>query len=327
MKRNRFFYALAILTAVILVAFGVGHGLMRHIEGQAVERDSAVLLYIEPGWSVRDVAREAESLGLVRHAWHFRLISRWKSADRFLFAGEYEIAPDANLGALLAQIRNQKTYKRRLVVPEGASVREVEEILASSFGLDMTGFQQPPEGSLLPETYFYERGDKAVQLISRMQDAMTTSLDAIWATRASDLPFYSVDEALILASIIEKETAVPSERRQVAAVFINRLKKNMRLQTDPTVIYGITNGLPLGRALTRSDLQTDTPYNTYRRRGLPPTAIANPGRASIEAAVNPAAVSYLYFVADGTGGHAFADTLEEHNRNVARWRQIQKDTR
>lgn len=327
MKRNRFFSAFTILAAIMLLAFGIGHGLMRYIESQVIERDAAVLLYIEPGWTVRDVAKAAESLNLVKESWHFRLISRWKSADRFLFAGEYEITPDSSLRDVLEQIRSQQTYKRRLVIPEGASVREVEEIFSNSFGLDMSGFQLPLEGSLLPETYFYERGTSANQLISRMQTAMTASLDTLWAVRAGDLPFYSADEALVLASIIEKETAVPKERRQVAAVFVNRLKRNMRLQTDPTVIYGITHGVPLGRPLSRSDLQTDTPYNTYLHRGLPPTPIANPGRASIEAALNPAVVSYLYFVADGTGGHAFATTLDEHNRNVARWRQIQKETR
>ena len=327
MKRNRFFNAFAILIAVAALAFGTGFGAMRQIQGHVIQRESPVLLYIEPGWTVRDVARAAKRLNLVRHEWHFRLVSRWRSTDRLLFAGEYEVSPGASLADVMTQIMYQRTHKRKLVVPEGTSVREVAAIMEGSFGLDMAGFQLPAEGSLLPDTYFYERGTTANQLIFRMQDAMMASLDELWSARAGDLPFYSTEDALVLASIIEKETAVPEERRQVAAVFVNRLKKNMRLQTDPTVIYGITHGLPLGRALTRSDLQTDTPYNTYRHRGLPPTPIANPGRASIEAALNPATVSYLYFVADGTGGHAFAVTLDEHNRNVARWRQIQKQVR
>ena len=326
MMQSRFFCGLLAFVAAVLIAFGTGHGLMRQIESRVVARDAPVLLYIEPGWTVRDVAAAAKEIGLVKQAWHFRLISRWKSADRFLFAGEYEIPVGADLASVLDQIRNQRTFKRRVVVPEGASVLEVKNILENSFGLDMEGFQLPPEGSLLPETYFYERGDTAPQLIERMQTAMSVALDEFWMMRVAGLPLSSPEEAVVLASIIEKETAISSERRQVAAVFINRLNKNMRLQTDPTVIYGLTRGLPLGRALTRADLRSDTDFNTYRLAGLPPTPIANPGIASLEAALNPAAVSYLYFVADGSGGHAFADTLEEHNRNVARWRQIQKGT-
>ncbi len=326
MMQSRFFCGLIALVAAVLITFGTGHGLMRQIESRVVARDTPVLLYIEPGWTVRDVAAAAKEIELVKQAWHFRLLSRWKSADRFLFAGEYEIPVGADLASVLDQIRNQRTFKRRVVVPEGASVVEVKNILENSFGLDMTGFQLPPEGSLLPETYFYERGDTAPQLIERMQTAMSVALDEFWMMRVAGLPLSSPEEAVVLASIIEKETAISSERRQVAAVFINRLNKNMRLQTDPTVIYGLTRGLPLGRALTRADLRSDTDFNTYRLAGLPPTPIANPGIASLEAALNPAAVSYLYFVADGSGGHAFADTLEEHNRNVARWRQIQKGT-
>ena len=182
----------------------------------------------------------------------------------------------------------------------------------------------PPEGSLLPETYLFTRGDTRAEIIARMQAAMT-AVDRLWAERAAGLPLDTPEEAVILASIIEKETGVNSERAVVAGVFVNRLRRGMRLQTDPTVIYALTNGeRPLGRELWRRDLEVDSPYNTYKVVGLPPGPIANPGLSALEAAMNPAETEYFYFVADGSGGHAFAKTLRDHNRNVAEWRRFQR---
>lgn len=326
MMQSRFFHALTIAAAVVLLLFGIGHGLLRHMIDLPGNRVTPTYLYVEPGAGVGKVGRELARLGLVREPWHFKLVTRWKGLDRALYAGEYEIKPNATLREILQKIYDQETYKRRLVVPEGATVADVETILKASFGLDMTGYQIPAEGSLLPETYFYERGDTAKSVIDRMQSAMGEALDDLWMSRAVNLPVSDHHEALVLASIVEKETGVASERPVVAAVFTNRLRKGMRLQSDPTVIYGISQGRPLGRLLTRADLRADTPYNSYRHGGLPPTPIANPGRASLAAVLNPASVSYLYFVADGTGGHAFATTLADHNKNVARWRQIQNST-
>jgi UPF0755 protein len=184
----------------------------------------------------------------------------------------------------------------------------------------------PAEGSLAPDSYEVVPGDTRQSVIDRMQEAQQVILAAAWEDRQPDLPIESPEEALILASIIEKETGVPEERGQVASVFVNRLRAGMRLQTDPTVIYGITEGRGvLGRGLRQSELRGATPYNTYVIEGLPPTPIANPGRASIEAALNPEETPYIFFVADGTGGHAFAETLDEHNRNVARWREIEAE--
>ncbi len=184
----------------------------------------------------------------------------------------------------------------------------------------------PPEGSLAPDSYEVRPGDSRASVLARMTEAQRAWLDLAWANRAPDLPYGTPQEALIMASIIEKETGVAAERPQVASVFVNRLRKGMKLQTDPTVIYGITKGQgALGRGLRQSELRAETPYNTYVVTGLPPTPIANPGPASIEAALNPADTDYIFFVADGTGGHAFAKTLAEHNRNVARWREIEAE--
>jgi UPF0755 protein len=181
----------------------------------------------------------------------------------------------------------------------------------------------PGEGELLPETYMFARGTTRTEIIERMRSDMAALLAELWESRQEGLPLESPEEALILASIIEKETAVPDEYGLVAGVFVNRLRRGMLLQTDPTVIYAITRGEgPLGRQLLRRDLEVDDPYNTYRYPGLPPGPIANPGRGALEAALDPAETDYLYFVADGTGGHAFARTLDEHNRNAARWRRI-----
>lgn len=324
MMRSRFFFVFFVFVAAILVAFGVGHGLMRHIARMPSTNEQAVYLYIKPGSTVSQVARQAKSFGLVREAWHFKLLARWRGLERSLYSGEYEIEPESTPHTILSRIEYQDTFKRRLVVPEGASMHEVGEILASAIGLEQTKANMPQEGSLLPETYFYERGDSVTDLLKRMQTTFDDAFEELWAARAIDLPYRSKEEAVVLASIVEKETGLAGERAKVAAVFVNRMKRGMRLQSDPTVIYGITSGLPLGRPLSRADLRQDTPYNTYRRGGLPPTPIANPGIEALAAALNPAHVPYLYFVADGSGGHAFATTLEEHNNNVARWRQIQR---
>ncbi len=327
MMQSRFFVGAFFLFATVLIVFGVGHGFMRHVASAHLDRPDVIYLNIPKGESVAGVARQATRLGVVKEAWHFKLISRWKGLDRSLYAGEYEVLPSDNLNEVLQKIQQQDTYKRRLVVPEGASVADISRLFSDSFGLDMEGFVMPAEGSLLPETYFYERGDSANQLVSRMQAAMADAVDTYWRGRAEALPFDTKQEAIILASIVEKETGLPSERAEVAAVFVNRLMRGMRLQSDPTVIYGVTKGGPLGRPISLADLRTDTPFNTYRRGGLPPTPIANPGRDALQAVLNPADVPYLYFVADGTGGHAFATTLAEHNSNVARWRQIEKAKR
>jgi len=216
--------------------------------------------------------------------------------------------------------------ERKLTVPEGLTVMEILALVRAADGLQGTITLHPDEGTLLPQTYFYSYGDSRDAVVQRMRKAMDETLDELWPGRQDDLPIGSKRQALILASIVEKETGIPDERPRVAAVFVNRLRLGMRLESDPTVSYGMTLGRkPLGRDLTRADLQAPTPYNTYTNAGLPPGPIANPGRATIEAALNPAKTKDLYFVADGSGGHAFAATLDQHNRNVANWRARQKD--
>ena len=229
---------------------------------------------------------------------------------------------------ILKILTEGEVYVRRITFAEGLSSAEILDMVGAAEGLEGDLPESLPEGSLLPETYHYVRGDTRGDLLARMRAARDAALDELWTERAEGLPVESKEEAVILASIVEKETALADERPQVAAVFLNRLKRGMPLQSDPTVVYGLTQGKePLGRALTYDDLRSETAYNTYVIPRLPPGPIANPGRAAIAAVLNPADVSFLYFVADGTGGHAFANTLEEHNRNVANWRKIQKQNK
>jgi UPF0755 protein len=211
-----------------------------------------------------------------------------------------------------------------VTIAEGLTSAMIVEILANASALTGPTPAAPPEGSLLPETYMVVPGATRADTLARMQADQKKLLDELWPKRAKDLPFQTREEALILASIVEKETGVASERPRVAAVFVNRLKRGIPLQSDPTIIYGLTKGRPLGRGIRKSELERRTPYNTYLIPALPPTPISNPGRESIAAVLNPPQTNELYFVADGTGGHVFAETVDEHNRNVARWREVEK---
>lgn len=244
---------------------------------------------------------------------------------RSLQAGEYQFAAGETLRGVLEQMRTGKTVVRRLTAPEGLTSAEILDLLARTEALDgPPPAEFPPDGSLLPETYFYAWGDKRADMIARMRRAMTETVAAVWAKRVPNDFVTTPAEAVILASLVERETAVPAERAHIAGVFINRLRLGMRLQSDPTVIYALTGGhMNLGRPLAHDDLAVPSPYNTYLSKGLPPAPIANPGRAALEAVAKPMATQDLYFVADGTGGHAFAATLEDHNKNVAKYRQLQ----
>lgn len=223
-----------------------------------------------------------------------------------------------------AEIREKSDTRYRVALAEGATSWQVVEALKQADFLEGEVAEVPPEGSLAPDSYEVRAGTTRAEVLAEMAARQETRLAEAWANRVDGLPIDTPEEALILASIIEKETGVPDERRTVASVFVNRLQRGMRLQTDPTVIYGVTEGRgTLGRGLRQSELRAATPWNTYVIEGLPPTPIANPGLASIEAALNPEETDLIFFVADGTGGHAFARTLDEHNANVARWREIE----
>jgi UPF0755 protein len=251
--------------------------------------------------------------------------ARLTNRARRMRAGEYEFPPEISMDNAIALLVDGKTVKRKLTIAEGLSTRQVLALVAAADGLTGPVPSGPGEGVLLPETYFFSHGDTRAELVKRMGKAMKDFLARTWQGRAPNLSLKTSDQALILASIIEKETGRKGERARISAVFHNRLRRNMRLQSDPTVSYGIAGPARLlGRALTRDDLKTDSPYNTYRVYGLPPTPIANPGRDSIRAAVHPSQDKDLYFVADGAGGHAFARSLRQHNRNVAKWRRLKR---
>lgn len=247
------------------------------------------------------------------------------ATNRFIEVAQFDPTTDP-IPAVYDEMRQKPDTRFRVALAEGATSWQVMTELNALDILDGDVLEVPPEGSLAPDSYEVVPGTPVADVIARMMSAQEAVLAEAWSTRAPDLPITTPEEALVLASIIEKETGVPEERGQVASVFVNRLRQGMKLQTDPTVIYGVTNGQGvLGRGLRASELRASTPYNTYVIDGLPPTPIANPGRDSIEAALNPADTNFVFFVADGTGGHAFADNLEDHNANVSRWREIEAE--
>ena len=245
------------------------------------------------------------------------------ASNRYVEQAEFNPAEDETPAEYLA-VREEADTRYRVAVAEGVTSWQIIQALNGLGLLEGDIEEIPAEGSLAPDSYEFAPGATVASIVDSMAASQIRILENAWAQRADNLPLNSIEEALILASIVEKETGVAAERRQVSSVFINRLNRGMRLQTDPTVIYGITEGQGiLGRGLRQSELRRETPWNTYVIQGLPPTPIANPGRASIEAALNPDTTEFIFFVADGTGGHAFATNLDDHNRNVAAWRAIE----
>lgn len=284
---------------------------------------SPVTLIISEGTSATAIAEELERRKIVSSAVLFLLRTRWRGEAHLLKAGEYAFEPGERIDSVITRLAQGDALMHSLTVPEGLSSAGTLAILAVHEILEGTLEDLPAEGTLLPETYYFERGTTRRAIVERMTEAMDTVVAELWARRADGLPLKSPEEAVILASIVEKETGRADERAHVAGVLINRLRIGMPLQSDPTVIYALTKGLaPLGRELLRSDWKHPDPYNTYLHAGLPPGPIANPGHAALEAVLNPLEALDLYFVADGEGGHAFAETLDAHNRNVARYRSL-----
>ncbi len=319
------FVAGLFLLAVIAVGAG-GYFAWREATRAGPLTEDAVVLF-EPGVSAAAMADQLLSAGAIRYPELFQAAARLRGDAPKLKAGEYKIPAGASVVEIIDLLVEGKSILHYLTAPEGRTTAQILALVHADDALSGELTLTPGEGELLPETYAFTRGRTRDEIVGDMMKAHDVLVDQLWNDRAMDLPFSTADEAIILASIVEKETGVAEERPLIAAVFINRLKKRMRLQSDPTIIYGLTKGEPLGRGLRVSEIEGATPYNTYVIFGLPPTPIANPGRAAIEAVLNPAESDALYFVADGTGGHVFAASLDEHNRNVAEWRRIERAQR
>jgi UPF0755 protein len=283
-----------------------------------------VTVTIAEGATLRSSARVLEKAGVIRSAPLFHRLARILGSQKTIRAGEYEVPARASASAVLALLQAGRTKQRFVTIPEGMpSILVQQKLMAEPL---LTGpIAVPAEGSVLPDSYSFVRGETRAAVLKRMQAAMTETLARLWKARKPTTVVKTPREAIILASIVEKETALPAERRQVAAVYTNRLRAGMLLQADPTVIYPVTKGKPLGRRILRSELRADNGYNTYVRPGLPEGPIANPGRESIAAVLDPADSPALYFVADGKGGHVFANTLEQHNANVQRYYALRRE--
>jgi UPF0755 protein len=315
---------------LVLVLFGfLGGGAVAwfwHAFNAAGPLTDEKIVVVPKGVGIAGIAKVLADAGVISDPLVFKLGARLTVADgQPLHAGEFKFPIAVSARGAIRVLIEGKAVMHRLTVAEGLTVAEIyDEINATA---DLEGPLPPPsaEGSLLPETYFFVLGDTRGQMVARMQGDMATALTDLWPKRDPDLPLVSPEDAVILASVVEKETAKEDERPRIAAVFYNRLKKGMALQSDPTVIFAITQGKSkLDHALTGPELKTDSPYNTYLVAGLPPGPIANPGIAALKAVLHPLKTKELYFVADGTGGHAFAETLEQHQKNVVKWRKFQK---
>jgi len=313
--RSLFIAGVALLVAGVVVVVGSWYG-----PGPA---EQPTRVQIARGSSVYSAADALEAAGVIRSAAWFRLDAKLFGGAAPIKFGEYEIPKGASPASILSILQSGAAIQYLLTVPEGMPSILVHERLMAEAAL--TGdVAVPAEGSVLPDSYAFERGEPRQAVLDRMQAAMDKTLAQLWAARKPTTVVKTPAEAITLASVVEKETGKPSERRMVAGVYSNRLRIGMKLDADPTVIYPVTKGKPLGRRIRRSELRADNGYNTYARAGLPKGPIANPGRESIAAVLDPEATKALFFVADGTGGHVFANTLAEHNANVVKWRAIRR---
>ena len=281
------------------------------------------ILVVNNGDSLRKIASELANQGIITNKVLFEFFARVYNLDREIKSGEYNLSTSQSIQEILSDLSIGSVISNRITLPEGISSYQIVGLLRRLDSLVGTIAEVPAEGSLAPNTYFYSNGQSRVSVLEQMKASQRSILKRTWQTRQENLLLKTPEELMILASIIEKESGNDSEREIIASVLHNRLKNNMRLQADPTVIYGITGGKgSLGRRLLKSDLKKSSVYNTYMIDRLPKTPICNPGEASLLAAANPVSTNYFYYVANGKGGHAFAETLEEHNKNVRIWRKL-----
>ena len=313
MKKSRLILAGAAALVLLLAGGGLLNGWLG--EGPLTANQAVI---VPDGASLNTISVRLQNAGAIYSARAFRFHARLFGGSGKVRAGEFLLPAGASESQILKIITGDEALRRFVTIPEGLPSVMVEDRLnAQTF---LTGaVATPEEGSVLPETYDFQRGESRQAVLARMQAAMAKVLDEAWAKRADGLPVKTKQEALVLASIVEKETGKASERPMVAGLYENRLKQGIMLQADPTIIYPITKGRPLGRRIRQSEILAVNGYNTYAMSGLPRGPITNPGRLAIEAVLHPAQTDALYMVADGTGGHAFASTLEQHNRNVERW--------
>ncbi len=314
---------LGILLAGAVLYFGK---LQFNAKGPLTEPSSVL---IAQGSSLEGIAAQLERRNIIDSRLFFSTGVRLYKQEDKLKAGEYLFEPGVSMHEVMTALGSGRSILHAVTIPEGLTSLQIVSRLRENDVLTGEIETVPDEGTLLPETYKFTRGMSRQQILDQMRKAHARAINEIWSRRVADLPIATPEELVTLASIVEKETGKADERPRVASVFINRLRQKIRLQSDPTIIYGIFGGegKPSDRPIYRSDLDKPTPYNTYQIDGLPPGPIANPGRAAMEAVANPSRTNDLYFVADGTGGHVFAETLDEHNRNVSRWRQIEKARR
>jgi len=316
-------FILLLIVAVLCGAAWIWEGWDFSSPGPWARHGSETIVEIAPGEGLWTIARRLGNAGLIDSAPLFVAAVRLRGDSNLLRAGEFAIPSRASMEDIAAILMVGRPVEHKITAAEGLTSGMIAQAINADPELTGPHLSTPEEGALLPETYFFNRRANRDSILARMQQAQVAFVARAWASHAPDLPFRSAQEAITLASIVEKETAIPEERRHVAAVFINRLRLGMKLESDPTVIYGISRGYPLGHDIRASELSRATAYNTYVIAGLPPTPICNPGKDSILAVLNPEHSPDLYFVADGTGGHAFAASKNEHDRNVARWRKLE----
>lgn len=307
---------------VVLVLGGL-LGLLAFVgPGPKAPHGQASTVILNRGANLPQIADALDRAKVISSPLLFMVAAKVTGASRSLKAGEYRIVSHEPMWRILSDIHHGRFVRHTVTVPEGFTSQMAIDALNAEPLLSGPAVA-PPEGSLLPDTYEFQRGEARADVLQRMETAQTKLLARLWAARAPGLPLKTPQEAVTLASIVERETGVPSERPHIAAVFLNRLVQGMRLESDPTIIYGLTGGKPLGRPILASEVVKPTPYNTYVIYGLPPTPIANPGKASLEAVLHPMKTDDLYFVATGAGGHVFSSTYAQHMANVAKWRQVE----